>query len=200
MTFISSARSRLPDAALLDDRQRRIDQLGERPGALGEAEVGDHDQVVEALGPEVVAQDVDGGQLVDRDVEEALDLALVEVEGQDPVGAGDGDHVGDQAGRDRDPRLVLLVRAAVGVERDDGGDPPGARPLEGVDQDQQLHDRLVDRVRGRLDQEDVLLADVVQDLDEDVLVGELEDLGLAQLARRGSGRSCGRGRGLALPV
>ena len=58
---------------------------------------------------------------------------------------------------------------------------PALRPLEGVDHDQQLHDRLVDRVRRRLDEEDVLLADVVEDLDEDVLVGELEDLGLARL-------------------
>src|SRR4029079_5939246 len=45
----------------------------------------------------------------------------------------------------------------------------------------QFHDRLVDRVTGRLDDEDVLLADVLQDLDEDVLRGELEDLELARL-------------------
>ena len=142
-------------------------------------EVGHDDEVLEVLVDEVVREHVDGGQLVDRDVEEALDLALVEVHRQDPVGAGDGDHVGDQAGRDRDARLVLLVRPAVGVERDDRRDPPGARALEGVDHDQELHDRLVDRVGRRLDEEDVLLADVVEDLDEDVLVRELEDLGLA---------------------
>ena len=41
-------------AALLDDRQRRVEELGERPGALGEAEVGDDDQVVEPLLREVV--------------------------------------------------------------------------------------------------------------------------------------------------
>ena len=34
---------------------------------------------------------------------------------------------------------------------------------------------------GGLDEEDVLLADVVEDPDEDVLVGELEHLGLAEL-------------------
>ena len=37
------------DAALLDDRQGRIEELGERSRPLGEAEVGDDDQVVEAL-------------------------------------------------------------------------------------------------------------------------------------------------------
>jgi hypothetical protein len=124
---------------------------------------------------------VDGRQLVDRDVEEALDLALVKVHRQHPIRAGDGDHVRDQAGGDRDPGLVLLVRPAVGVERDDRRDPTCARPLEGVDHDQELHDRLVDGMARRLDEEDVLLADVVENLDEDVLVGELEDLDLAGL-------------------
>ena len=148
---------------------------------LAKPEVRDHDQVLDVLLAEVAGEQVDGGQLVDRDVEEALDLALVEVHRQEAVGAGDGHHVGDQAGRDRDARLVLLVRSAVAVVRDDGGDPAGAGPLEGVDHDQQLHDRLVDRPRGRLDQEDVLLAGVVDDPDEDVLVGELEDFGPAEV-------------------
>ena len=58
---------------------------------------------------------------------------------------------------------------------------PARRPLEGVDHDQELHDRLVHRVGRRLDEEDVLLTDVVEDLDEDVLVRELEHLGLARL-------------------
>ena len=77
------------DAALLDDRERRVEELGERARALREPEVGHHDQVLEVLVLEVVRQDVDRGQLVDRDVEEALDLALVEVHRQDPVRAGD---------------------------------------------------------------------------------------------------------------
>ena len=76
-------------AALLDDGQRRVEELGEGAGALGEAQVRDHDQVLELLLEEVVAEQVDGGQLVDGDVEEALDLALVEVHGEQPVGAGD---------------------------------------------------------------------------------------------------------------
>ncbi len=124
---------------------------------------------------------MDGRELVDRDVEEALDLALVEVHGEQPVGARDADHVGDEAGRDGHSRLVLLVGAAVRVVRHDRRDAPGAGALEGVDHDEQLHDRLLDRPAGGLDEEDVLLADVVDDAHEDVLVGELEHLGRAQL-------------------
>ena len=182
MTFISSARSRLPTrrfsmiASGASSSSANVRARFAKPRSVTTT------QVLEPLVAEVVREHVDGGQLVDRDVEEALDLALVEVHRQDPVRAGHGDHVGDQPGRDRHAGLVLLVRAAVGVERDDRGDPPRAGPLERVDHDQQFHDRLVDRVAGRLDQEDVLLADVLQDLDEDVLVRELEDLGLARLA------------------
>ena len=182
MTLMTSARSRLP--------WRRFSTMASgasRISANARARLANPRSVttthsVEVLVDEVAAEHVDRGQLVDRDVEEPLDLALVEVHRQHPVRARDGDHVGDQAGGDRHPRLVLLVRAAVGVVRDDRRDPAGRRPLEGVDHDQELHDRLVDRAAGRLDEEHVLLADVVQDAHEDVLVRELEDLGLTRLA------------------
>jgi hypothetical protein len=45
-----------------------------------------------------------GEQVVGRDVEEALDLAGVQVERQHAVGAGMGDQVGDELGRDRRAR------------------------------------------------------------------------------------------------
>ena len=125
---------------------------------------------------EVVAEQVDRRQLVHGDVEEALDLALVEVHRQQPVSARDADHVRDEPRRDGHPRLVLLVGSAVGVVRDHRGDAPCAGALEGVDHDQELHDRLLDGRAGGLDQVHVVLADVVQDLHEDVLVGELEHL------------------------
>ena len=81
-------------------------------------------------------------------------------------------------------RLILLVRAAVGVVRHDRGDAAGAGALERVDHDQQLHDRLLDRSIRRLDQEHVAIAGVVLDLDEDVLVGELEHLDIAELTAK----------------
>ena len=195
MTFISSARSRLPTRRFSMIASGASSSSAKARARLAKPRSVTTTRSSRSLVDEVARQHVDRGQLIDRDVEEALDLALVEVHREDPVGAGDGDHVGDEAGRDRDARLVLLVGAAVGVERDDRRDPPGRRPLEGVDHDQQLHDRLVDRVRGRLDEEHVLLADVVEDLDEDVLVGELEHLGLAAAPCRDSARSCARAPG-----
>ncbi len=123
---------------------------------------------------------VEGRQLIHGDVEEALDLAGVQVHGEDAVGAGGLDQVGEQARRNRHARLVLLVAASVGVVRDDGRDAAGRGAAEGVDHDQQLHDAGVHRRAERLDQEDVAAADVLLDADEDVLVAELEDIAGAQ--------------------
>ena len=195
MTFISSARSRFPTRRFSMIASGASSSSANVRARLAKPRSVTTTEVVELLVAEVVREHVDRGQLVDRDVEEALDLALVEVHREDAVGAGDRDHVGDEAGRDRHPRLVLLVRAAVRVERDHRRDPPGAGALERVDHDQQFHDRLVDRVARRLDEEDVLLADVVEDLDEDVLVRELEHLGRARARCRDSGRSSARGPG-----
>src|SRR5437762_553536 len=54
----------------------------------------------------ILGKQVDRGQLVDRDLEEALDLAGVQIEGQDAVRAGHLDHVGDQAGGDGHARQI----------------------------------------------------------------------------------------------
>ena len=181
MTPSVSLELSLPSAPLLDERDRAADHVGEVPRPLGEAEVGRDDHRVDQLHrPEVVGQREHRRQLVDRDAEEALDLAGVQVHRQDAVGAGHLEQVGQQARRDRDARLVLLVGAAVGEVRDDGRDAAGRGPLERVEHDEQLHHALVDRRAGRLHDEDVVLAHVLVDLDEDVLVAELEDLGLAE--------------------
>ena len=49
----------------------------------------------------VVGEQRHRGEVVDREVEEALDLTGVQVDGHDPVGAGDGEHVGEEARGDR---------------------------------------------------------------------------------------------------
>src|SRR5690606_42005657 len=98
---------------------------------------------------EVARQGVEGGELVQRDVEEALDLTGVQVEGEDAVGAGSLDQVGQQPGGNRHARLVLLVAATVGVVGDDGRDPSGRGAAEGIDHNQQFEDAGVHRQIGR---------------------------------------------------
>ena len=118
----------------------------------------------------------ESGQFVHRDVEETLDLTGMKVDGQQPVGSRRSQQIGDQAGGDGHPRLVLLVRPAVAVIGDNRRDPAGRRPLAGVDHDQQLHEAVVDRQTRRLDDEDVPLTDVFLDPHEGVVVGKLENI------------------------
>ena len=63
-----------------------------------------------------------GEQIVGRDIEEALDLAGVQVDGQHAVGAGVSDHVGDELGRDRRARPCLAILTGVAEIGDHGGD------------------------------------------------------------------------------
>ncbi len=113
----------------------------------------------EAEVAEVAREERQRGHVVDRDREEALDLAGVEVHRQDPVGAGDLQHVGDEAGGDRLARLRLAVLAGVGEERDHRGDPLRRAELRRLDHLQQLHQVPVDRLAAGLDEEEVGAAD-----------------------------------------
>ena len=90
-------------------------RLAMRAGAHHAADVGRHHgqvAVVRAC-PDVAGEHRAGVEVVDRDVEEALDLAGMQVERQHAVGAGMGDQVGDQLGGDRRARAGLAVLAGV---------------------------------------------------------------------------------------
>lgn len=136
----------VPPFFLCDSRIRTLDNL-----PLRTAGVRAHNNGVVAV--EVLAdpaQDAGlGVEVVDRHVEEALDLGGVEVHGDDVVAAGGLQHVGDELGGDGGAALVLLVLARVGEVGDDGRDAPRRCRAAGVDHDQQLHQPVVDVARRR---------------------------------------------------
>ena len=129
--------------------------------------------VASTLGLDVVGEQRQREQVVDRAVEEALDLRGVQVDGHQPVGAGGLEQVGDQPGGDRLAAAVLLVLPGVGVERHDHGDALGRGALERVDHDQLLHHPGVDRRGVALEDEGVAAADRLLEADEDLAVGEV---------------------------
>jgi hypothetical protein len=98
-------------------------------------------------------------EVVDREVEEALDLAGVQVHRNHVVAPRDGEHVRHQLGRNRRPRLVLLVHPGVGIAWDDRRNPTRGRTLAGRDENEQLHQVVVYVAAARLDDEDVLISD-----------------------------------------
>ena len=78
-----------PLASLVDDRERRVEALGERAGAHHAADVGRDDHHVLAavvMGLDVAHHGRGAEQVVGRNVEKALDLAGVQIDRQHPVG------------------------------------------------------------------------------------------------------------------
>ncbi len=171
-----------PLAALVDDREVGIEPPRDGARADDAADIGRHDDEVLAVIAvlDVLDEDRRGVEVVGRDVEEALDLPGMEIERQHAVGAGGGDHVGDQLRRDRRARRRFAVLPRIAEIGDDRGRPPRRGALQRVERDQQLHQIVVRRVGGRLDDEHVLAAHVLLDLDEDLHIREAPHAGLGQ--------------------
>jgi hypothetical protein len=167
---------------LVDDGQARIEALRERARAFDTAGVRRHDRhltIAEALA-QILQQDRVRVDVVDRNVEEALDLAGVQIDGQDARRARDGDEIGNQLRADGHAGRDLAILPGVSVVRNHGGQALCRRALERVQHQQQLHQVVVRGRARRLDHEDVAAADVLRDLDLHLAIAETTDLGLAQ--------------------
>ena len=111
--------------------------------------------------------------MVDRAVEESLDLVGMQIHGDDPVGTGGLEKVSDQPCRDRLAAAMFLILSGVGVERHHRGDPFGAAALEGVDHDQLFHEPGVQRRGMGLQHEGVAAAYRLVEPHEDLSIGEI---------------------------
>ncbi|MCY1376113.1 hypothetical protein D9M69_635820 [compost metagenome] len=100
----------------------------------------------------------------------------MQVDGEHAVDADHGQHVGHHLGADRHAggarTAVLAGIAEVGHH---GGDPGRRGTAEGVGHHHQFHQVVVGRRTGRLDDEDILAANVLVDFRTDFAVGELAD-------------------------
>ena len=162
-----------------------MELLGEGPGPGHAAHVrGDHHHVLaplaEFLGV-VVHEDGVAVEVIHGNVEEALNLGGMEVHGQHPVGPRGHDHVGHQLGGDGVPGLGLAVLPGIAEVGNHRGDAPGGGPAHGVGHHQQLHQVVVDRTAGGLNQEHVGPAHGLVDGGRDLSVCEVADLRIPQL-------------------
>lgn len=105
-------------------------------------------------------------EVVHRDVEKPLNLSGMEIHRDHPVDTGRGEQIRNQLGGDGHAGLVLAVLPGVSEEWNDGIDPSGAGPLCGIDHNHQLHEVMIGRGAGGLDDVNVLPADILVDLDE----------------------------------
>ena len=108
--------------------------------------------------------------------------------GQHPVGAGAGDQVGHQLGRDGIAGLGLAVLTGIAKVGDDGGDAAGGGAAQRVDHNEQFHQGVVYGVHlsvllkgaGGLHHKDVRPADGLVDGGKVFAVGEGAYLRIAQ--------------------
>ena len=77
--------------------------------------------------------------MVNRDVEEALDLVGVEVAGHYPVNSGGAEEIGHELGSDGNSRLVLPVLPCPSEIRHYGNDFVGGSPFCRIDGEEKLH-------------------------------------------------------------
>ena len=157
----------------MDDGQLTTDLVGPHVGQTHTTGIrGDDDHVgVVVLGGDVVGEHRQGPQVIDRPIEEPLDLGGVQVHRHDPVSTGSLVEVGHEASGDGLAAQVLLVLAGVGVERGNHSDALGRCPLEGVDHDELLHHGLVHRGAVGLDDESVATTHGLLELHVDLGVG-----------------------------
>ena len=97
-------------------------------------------------------------KIVNRDIKEALDLSCVEIHGQDAVSACGGDEVCNKLCGDGVAAFCLAVLAGIAEIWDNGGDPACGCSAHGVYHDEQLHKVVVNRLAGRLNDENVCAA------------------------------------------
>ena len=167
----------VPRATLVSDGDLAAEVVGELLGDLRAAHVGgDDDRLVpvEVLGLEVLAEQVERGQVRDGDVEESLDLVGVQVERDHAVDAGGLEEVGDETRGDGLARGGLAVLARVAVVGDDGGEARRGRPGGGIGDDEGLHEEVVHvRAGERLDEEHLAAADGLLEACVRLTIGEL---------------------------
>ena len=181
-------------ATLVDNRERRIVQpLGQRTCANHTADIGadDHQILIAVARLDIRCHHRRGEEVVRRNVEEALDLSGVKIDREHAVGACFGDQIGDQLGRNRRAGSRLAVLTGVAEIGHNRSDPARRGAFERVDADQQLHEIVVRRIAGRLDDEDVFAANILMNFDEDLFVGEAAHL---RIDKRQFEITCNRAR------
>lgn len=100
-------------------------------------------------------------KVIHRDIEEALDLASMQVHRNNMLAPRHRQHIRHQLRRNGCPRLVFLVHAGIREAGNDCRDPPRTSGLAGRDENEELHEVVVHVVAARLDNKDVLVADAL---------------------------------------
>ena len=166
----------------MHDRKVGIEQVAQLLGRLCAAHIRAHDaEVVEPEPLEVIGEEVECRQVIDRLLEEPLNLPLVQVDGRDGIDTGRLEHAGDELGGDGLARGRLAILTGVAIMRDDGMDSSRTCTTGSIGHDKQLHESVVDVTRNRLDEEDILATNGFHEARVGLAVRELLERDVTQL-------------------
>ena len=162
---------------LVDDGEVNAEFLGHSTGTNHTAHVGRDDHQVRVLvRDQIVQKNGCRVNVVDRDVEEALNLVGVQVHREHTVDAYALEHVGDNLGGDGHAgRTGTTVLTSVPVVGHHGGDTAARSAAQRIDHDHQFHQIVIGRRTGALKHESVTAADVLVDFNHNFAVGEAVD-------------------------
>ena len=118
--------------------------------------------------------------MIERNVEESLNLVGVQIHRQHAVGAGALEQIGDKTRGDRHARLILAVLSGIAVVGKNGGNALGAAALERVHDDEQFHVRLIRLGATGLNHEHIAAANTLLHLTESLPIGKMLDIDLVE--------------------
>ena len=113
--------------------------------------------------------------MIDRNIEETLNLVGVQVHGDHTVNTSSAEQIGHQLGTDAYTGFILTVLAGPSEVGDNGIDGTGRSALGCINHQQQLH-QIVGTGEGALNQEDVATADTFLVRNSKLSIREFGDL------------------------
>src|SRR5690606_21702292 len=114
--------------------------------------------------PDIAQQNGGSVDIVDRDIEETLDLVSVQIHHHDAIDTDHLQHIGHDFGRDRHTRRTgASILAGVTKVRDGGGDATGRSTAQGIDHHHDFHQIVVGGSTGGLQNENIATAHILVD-------------------------------------
>ena len=153
----SNARFR---TSLFNDGDRSTYTVSQFSGSCYAAKVRRNDgQVFQILGFYIICQKRCGHQMIDRNIEEALDLSCMKVHRYNSCHAGSGHEIGNQLGADRFTASCLAVLTSISIIWNNNSDVACRSSLERINHNQHFHQVIINRSTSRLNDKAVLTTD-----------------------------------------
>ena len=136
---------------------------------------------------------LDRVQVIDGNIEEPLNLRGMKIETENAVGPGGREQISDELGADRHPAHILAVLASVAEVGNHRRDARGAGPFERIENDEQLHQVMINVGAGRLNDEHIPASNVLINAHHGLVVGEVAEVEIAQRNAEMLGDALGQG-------